>query len=135
MLANGFLIPARDPGSLNRYADSLSVHMRSIILALRFSVREVIIGEAVHINVPQSSSIGEYLTRELVIVLMRLNPGSFESHGHNLAKPLRQSRNDIGIVWLSPPLFESRIQEVLAWRLVEWSVHSTSTSAFDERCY
>ena len=31
MLVNGFLIPARDPGSLNRYADSLSVHMRSII--------------------------------------------------------------------------------------------------------
>ena len=107
--------------------------MRSIILGLRFSVREVIIGEAVHINIPQSS-IGEYLARELVIVLMRLNPGTFESHGPNLAKPLRQSRNDIGIVWLSPPLFESRIQEVLVWRLVEWSVHSTSTSAFDERC-
>ena len=37
---------------------------------------------------------------------MRLNPGTFESHGPILAKPLRQIRNDIRIVWLSPPLFE-----------------------------
>ena len=37
---------------------------------------------------------------------MRLNPGTFEIHGPILVKPLRQSRDDIGIVWLSPPLFE-----------------------------
>jgi len=69
MLANGFLVPAHDPGSLNRYADSLSVHMRSIISGLRLSGREeLIIGEAVHSDIPQSS-IGEYLARELVVVL------------------------------------------------------------------
>ena len=61
MLANGVLIPARDPGSLNRYADSLSVHMRSIILGLGLTgVEEIIIDDAVHIDIPQSS-IGEYL--------------------------------------------------------------------------
>ena len=32
MLVNGFLTPAHDPGS-HRYADSLSVHMRSILLS------------------------------------------------------------------------------------------------------
>jgi hypothetical protein len=37
---------------------------------------------------------------------MRLSPGTFESHGPILAKPLRKSRHDIGIVWLSMPLFE-----------------------------
>ena len=37
---------------------------------------------------------------------MRLNPGTFETHGPILAKPLRKSGDDIGIVWLSPPLFE-----------------------------
>ena len=45
MLANCFLIPARDPGSLNRYADSLSVRMCSIISGLGlFGREEVIIG-------------------------------------------------------------------------------------------
>ena len=44
MLANGVLIPARDPGSLNRYANSLSIHMRSIILGLELmGVKEIII--------------------------------------------------------------------------------------------
>ena len=61
MLANGFLIPARDPGSLNRYADSLSVHMHIIILGPGLIGREeLIIGEAVHSDTPQSS-IGEYV--------------------------------------------------------------------------
>jgi len=106
MLANGFLIPACDPGSLNRYADRLSVHMRSIISGLGLVGRqEVIIGEAVHSDIYQSST-GEHLAWELVVVLMRLNPGTFESHGPILAKHLRESRNDIGIVWVSPPLFE-----------------------------
>jgi hypothetical protein len=105
MLANGFLIPDRDPGSLDGYADSLSVHMRSVSFGLRFFFLEVISGYAVHMNIPQSS-IGECLARELVVVLMRLNPGTFESRGPILAKSLRKSRNDIGIVWLSPPLFE-----------------------------
>ena len=31
MLADGVLIPARDPGSLNRYDDGLRIHMLSII--------------------------------------------------------------------------------------------------------
>ena len=44
MLANGVLIPARDPGSLNRYANSLSIHMRSIILGLGLTgVEEIVI--------------------------------------------------------------------------------------------
>ena len=44
MLANGVLIPAHDPGSLNRYANSLSIHMRSIILGLELmGVKEIII--------------------------------------------------------------------------------------------
>ena len=61
MLANGVLIPARDPGSLNRYADSLSIHMHSIILVLGLTgVEETIIGDIVYIDIPQSS-IGEYL--------------------------------------------------------------------------
>ena len=34
MLANGVLVPACDPGSLNTYADGLSIHMRSIISGL-----------------------------------------------------------------------------------------------------
>jgi hypothetical protein len=43
--------------------------MRSIISGLRFSGREeLIIGEAVHSDIPQSS-IGEYLAPELVVVL------------------------------------------------------------------
>jgi len=37
---------------------------------------------------------------------MRLNPYTFDSHGPILTKPLRQIRNYISIVWLSPPLFE-----------------------------
>ena len=106
MLANGFLIPACDPGSLNRYADSLSVPMRCIISGLGLVGREeVIIGEAVHSDISQSS-IGDHLAWELVVVMMRLNPGTFESRGPILAKHSRESRNDIGIVWLSPPLFE-----------------------------
>ena len=61
MLANGVLVPARDPGSLNRYADGLSIHMRSIISGMGVTgVEEIIIGDAVHIDIPQSS-IGEYL--------------------------------------------------------------------------
>ena len=61
MLANGVLIPARDSGSLNRYADGLSIHMRSIISGLGLTgVEEIVIGDAVHIDIPQSS-IGEYL--------------------------------------------------------------------------
>jgi hypothetical protein len=61
MLANSVPIPERDPGSLNRYADSLSIHMRSIILGLGLTgVEEIIIGDAVHIDIPQSI-IGEYL--------------------------------------------------------------------------
>ena len=57
MLANGFLIPARDPGSLN----SLSVHMHSIISGMGLVGREkIIIGEVVHIDIPQNS-IREYL--------------------------------------------------------------------------
>ena len=53
---------ARDPGSLNRYADSLSIHMRSIILGLGLTgVEEIIIGDAVHIDSIPQSSIGEYL--------------------------------------------------------------------------
>ena len=43
MLANGVLIPARDPGSLNRYANSLSIHMRSIILGLGLTGDEEIV--------------------------------------------------------------------------------------------
>jgi hypothetical protein len=44
MLVNGVLIPAHDPGSLNRYANSLSIHMRSIILGLELmGVKEIII--------------------------------------------------------------------------------------------
>jgi hypothetical protein len=39
---------------------------------------------------------------------VRLSTCTFESHGPILAKPFRKSRNDIGIVWLSPPLFELR---------------------------
>ena len=51
MLANGVLIPARDSGSLNRYADSLNIHMRSIILDLGLTgVEERIIGDAVYID-------------------------------------------------------------------------------------
>jgi hypothetical protein len=61
MVANGVLVSACDPGSLNRYVDSLSVQMRRIILGLRFSFLEIIIGDAVHMNIPQSR-IGEYLT-------------------------------------------------------------------------
>jgi hypothetical protein len=61
MLANGVLLPARDPGSLNRYADSLSIHMHSIILGLGLTgVEEIVIGDAIHIDIPQSS-IREYL--------------------------------------------------------------------------
>ena len=49
-------------GSLNRYADSLSVHLRSIILGLGLTgVEEIIIGDAVHIDSIPQSSIGEYL--------------------------------------------------------------------------
>jgi hypothetical protein len=83
----------------SRYADSLSV------LGSEISVRVVIIGKAVHINIPRSS-IGEYFAQELVIVLMHLNPGTFVRHGPILAKPLSKSRNYIGIVWLLPTLFE-----------------------------
>ena len=76
--------------------------MRSIISGMGLVSREeVIIGKAVRSNSPQSS-IGEFLAWELVVVLMLLNLGSFESHGPILAKPLCQSRNDIGIVRLSP---------------------------------
>ena len=104
MLANGFLIPACDPGSLNRYADRLSVHMRSIISGLGLVGRqEVIIGEAVHSDIYQSS-IGEHLAWELVVVLMRFHSGT----GPILAKSLRQSRNDIGIVGLSLPYTEQK---------------------------
>jgi hypothetical protein len=61
MLANGVLIPACAPGSLNRYADSLSIHMRSIILGLGLTgFEEIIIGDAVHIDIPQKRT-GEYL--------------------------------------------------------------------------
>jgi hypothetical protein len=70
--------------------------MRSIISGLGLFGREkVIIGEAVHSDIPQSS-IGEYLAWELgVVVLMRLNSCTFESHGPILAKLLRQIRNDM----------------------------------------
>ena len=37
---------------------------------------------------------------------MRLDPCTFDSHGPILTEPLRQIRNNISIVWLSPPLFE-----------------------------
>jgi hypothetical protein len=105
MLTNDYFIPARDPGSLDGYTDSLRVHMRSIIASLRGSTLEVGSGCVVHSNIPQSS-IGEYLAWELVVVLMRLDPCTFEGHGPILTKPVRKSGNDIGIVWLSLPLLE-----------------------------
>ena len=60
MLANSVLIPGRDhAGSLNTYDDGLSIHMHSIISGLGLmDVEEIMIGDAVHINIPQSS-IGE----------------------------------------------------------------------------
>ena len=60
MLTNDFLIPAHDPGSLDGYANSLSVQMLSISAGLRGSILEVVSDYAVHSNIPQSS-IGEYL--------------------------------------------------------------------------
>ena len=103
MLTNDYFIPARDPGSLDGYTDSLRVHMRSIIASLRGSTLEVGSGCVVHSNIPQSS-IGEYLAWELVVVLMRFHSGT----GPILAKSLRQSRNDIGIVGLSLPYTEQK---------------------------
>ena len=61
MLANGVLVPACDPGSLNTYADGLSIHILSIVSSLVLTgIEEAFIGDAVHIDIPQSS-IGEYL--------------------------------------------------------------------------
>ena len=38
MFANGVLVLACDPGSLNTYADGLSIHMRSIVSSLKSGV-------------------------------------------------------------------------------------------------
>ena len=37
---------------------------------------------------------------------MRLDPCTFDGHGPILVEPLRQIRNNISYVWLSPLLFE-----------------------------
>ena len=34
MFANGVLVPACDPGSLNTYADGLSIHVLSLVSSL-----------------------------------------------------------------------------------------------------
>jgi hypothetical protein len=35
---------------------------------------------------------------------VRLDPCTFDGHGPVLAEPVRQIRNNVSIVWLSPPL-------------------------------
>ena len=104
-LTNDVLIPASYPGSLDRYTDSLSVHMRSIIESLRGANLEIGSGYVVHSNIPLGS-IGECWVWCLVVILVRLDTCSFEGHGPILTKPLRKSGNSIGIVWLLPPVFE-----------------------------
>ena len=60
MLTNDFFIPARDPGSLDSYTDSLSINIRSIIASLRGATLEVGSSYVVHSNIPLGS-IGEFL--------------------------------------------------------------------------
>ena len=57
MPANGILVPAHDPGSMNRYANGLSIHMRSIISGLGLmGVEEIVLSISIFLKAASEST-------------------------------------------------------------------------------